>query len=224
MVNRKFKASPVKVTGLTPDGVPFESSLEEDQLFLLRFNSAGIDSISRPTESIVWRDKDGKLHRYTPDLLIRYRATEKYPDGVTVLGEVKPDFLDEKSPKSRLRFKETDDERARKWTAAHNYATLKGWVFRVFRESSIRTPFLRNVKFLIKHLELPRAGEDSARIREYLKVHGSTPIGKLMHALEPVVEVRAALYPALWGCVAKREVAVDLESMLTLSSTLSLPQ
>lgn len=38
MVSRKFGASPVKVTGVTPDHVPFESSLEEDLFFLLRFS------------------------------------------------------------------------------------------------------------------------------------------------------------------------------------------
>ena len=214
MVSRKFRASPVKVTGLTPDLVPFESSLEEDLFFLLRFDVREIASYGRPDSSIPWHDTKGQARTYTPDVVIRYRDTPARPGGQVVLGEVKPDFDDTDSIKSRLPFKETDEERAMKWAAATNFALLNGWEFKVFRESEIRTPRLRNVKFLIRHVDRPAPASECALILGALKRLGPTPMNQLMHQIEADRYKRGSLYPALYTCIVDGRVYTDLETLL----------
>lgn len=222
MVSRKFRASPVKVTGITPDDVPFESSVEEDLFFLLRFDVRTIASYDRPDKPVIWRDKSGKSREYTPDVVIHYRTTRAYPSGRTVLGEVKPDFEDTDSPKSRLSFKETDEERAMKWAAATNFALLNGWEFKVFRDADIRTPRLRNVKFLIRHLDRPATAAACSRVLRALRRFGPTPMNRLMYEIEPDLMKRAALYPALYTCMVDCRIDVDLDVLLKNDTVVSV--
>ncbi len=221
MITRKFKASPVKVTGLTPDHVPFESSLEEDCFFLLRFR-ADVEKFERPSEAVPWLDETGKRRSYTPDVLITYRTPEGGEAPPKMLAEIKPDFDDDDSPKARLPNSETDAERQMKWAAAMNFAKLRGWDFHVFRESEIRTPLLRNVKFLIRHLERPNIDRGAQRLIEALKARGPTPMNALMLEMEPDRYQRALLYPTLYACIATGRVATDLQVLLKVDSLLSV--
>jgi len=223
MISRKFTASPVKVTGLTPDHVPFESSLEQDCFFLLRFR-ADVESFDRPTEAVPWLDETGQRHTYTPDVLITFKAPENGgPVPSKLLSEIKPDFDDEDSPKARLPNSETDEERRMKWAAATNFAKLRGWEFSVFREAAIRTPFLRNVKFLIRNLERPDRDRGSDRLVKALQARGPTPMNTLMLDLEPDRYQRALLYPTLYACIASGRIATDLKVVLKNDALLSVP-
>ncbi|CAN5213424.1 hypothetical protein BH11PSE10_BH11PSE10_16870 [soil metagenome] len=223
MISRKFTASPVKVTGLTPDHVPFESSLEQDCFFLLRFR-ADVESFDRPTEAVPWLDETGQRHTYTPDVLITFKAPENGgPVPSKLLSEIKPDFDDEDSPKARLPNSETDEERRMKWAAATNFAKLRGWEFSVFREAAIRTPFLRNVKFLIRNLERPDRDRGSDRLVKALQERGPTPMNTLMLDLEPDRYQRALLYPTLYACIASGRIATDLKVLLKNDALLSVP-
>jgi len=223
MITRKFTASPVKVTGLTPDHVPFESSLEQDCFFLLRFR-ADVESFDRPTEAVPWLDETGQRHTYTPDVLITFKAPENGgPVPSKLLSEIKPDFDDEDSPKARLPNSETDEERRMKWAAATNFAKLRGWEFSVFREAAIRTPFLRNVKFLIRNLERPDRDRGSDRLVKALQERGPTPMNTLMLDLEPDRYQRALLYPTLYACIASGRIATDLKVLLKNNALLSVP-
>jgi len=223
MISRKFTASPVKVTGLTPDHVPFESSLEQDCFFLLRFR-ADVESFDRPTEAVPWLDETGQRHTYTPDVLITFKAPENGgPVPPKLLSEIKPDFDDEDSPKARLPNSETDEERRMKWAAATNFAKLRGWEFSVFREAAIRTPFLRNVKFLIRNLERPDRDRGSDRLVKALQERGPTPMNTLMLDLEPDRYQRALLYPTLYACIASGRIATDLKVLLKNDALLSVP-
>jgi len=223
MITRKFTASPVKVTGLTPDHVPFESSLEQDCFFLLRFR-ADVESFDRPTEAVPWLDETGQRHTYTPDVLITFKAPENGgPVPSKLLSEIKPDFDDEDSPKARLPNSETDEERRMKWAAATNFAKLRGWEFSVFREAAIRTPFLRNVKFLIRNLERPDRDRGSDRLVKALQERGPTPMNTLMLDLEPDRYQRALLYPTLYACIASGRIATDLKVLLKNDALLSVP-
>lgn len=223
MITRKFTASPVKVTGLTPDHVPFESSLEEDCFFLLRFR-ADVESFDRPTEAIPWMDETGKRHKYTPDVLITFRApADGGPVPPKLLAEIKPDFKDKDSPRARLPNSETEEQRRMKWAAATNFAKLRGWEFDVFRDEQIRTPLLRNVKFLIRNLERPDRDRGSDRMIEALRARGSTPMNALMLDLEPDRYRRALLYPTLYACIAAGRIVTDLNVLLKNDAVLSVP-
>jgi len=222
MVTRKFKASPVKVQGITPTGVLFESALEEDALFLKRFEASRIESIQRCDIAIPWFDANQKRHTYRPDFLIRFKPDE---DGVVrspLIIEVKPDFEQVKSPKKRLKRRETEEERTLKWAAATNYALLNEMEFRPLREHEIRTPKLRNVKFLIRYLESPVPDRCGERICAILRAKGPTGIKRLMEALEPDRLLRAELYPTLWMYIAQGRLQIDLETLMHDETKVSL--
>ncbi len=223
MITRVIKASPVKVTGTTPGDQRFESFLEEEFLVLARFRR-DVESFERPTESIPWRDKDGNLRRYTPDVIVRYRPTADEKRGHVVIHEIKPDFDEEEgTPASRLPRHEDDEENELKWAEAERWAEARGWKFEVVRSTKIRGPYLQNAKFLVKYVErqYPDCGSD--RILSVLTAEGPMSLQALMQRVEPGKAERAALYPTLYVLIARGEIEVDLSQPLCNSSLLKVP-
>jgi hypothetical protein len=224
MITRRFKASPVKVQGVSANDVPFESSLEQDYLVLLRFRRGEIEHVERVTEEIPWFDQGGGRRSYKPDFKITFRLVRKSSHQAVLLSEVKPEFDDDPfNPRSRLPFDETDDERRMKWAAAINFAKVRGWDFEVAWESQIRTPLLQNAKFLIRTLETPSRDMGSKRILDTLKRQGPTTLGDLMHQLEPEELSRAQLLPTLYHCIASKRIAADLDQLLSVKTVLKVP-
>ena len=222
MIKRRFKASPVKVTGVAPDMQPFESSLEEDFYFLLRFRQGkDVVSFSRPTESVVWHDQAGKRRKYTPDVLVEFAASADAPNGAHMLCEIKPDFDDRDNPKARLPRDEDEQENRCKWLAATNFAVTRGWTFKVWRESDIRTPFLENAKFLMRPYERPGSDNGRERLLSLLREGGPAALGTLMSQAEPDLERRARLYPTLYTAIARGQIHADLSVRLSLKTVLS---
>lgn len=225
MITRRFKASPVKVQGVSANDVPFESSLEQDYLVLLRFRRGEIDRVERVVEEIPWFDQNGERRSYKPDFKITFHPVQKSGHQAVLLSEVKPDFEDDQfNPRSRLPFDETDDERRMKWAAAINFARVRRWDFEVALESQIRTPLLQNAKFLIRALETPPKDLGSKRILDTLKQQGPMTLGDLMQQLEPEEHRRAQLLPTLYHCIASKRIAADLEQLLSLKTVLKVPK
>lgn len=224
MITRRFKASPVKVQGVSANDVPFESSLEQDYLVLLRFRLGEIEHVERVTESIPWFDEKGERRRYTPDFKITFRPMGAAAQRAVLLSEVKPEFDDDPfNPRSRLPFDETDEERRMKWAAAINFAKVRSWDFDVALESQIRTPLLRNAKFLIRVLERPPRDMGSKRLLNLLKLQGPTPLGALMQQFEPDEQARALVLPTLYHCIATKQIAADLDELLSVKTVLKVP-
>lgn len=224
MFRRNLTASPVKVTGTAPDGQQFESALEEDFFFLLRFNPQ-VKKWYRPQEPIRWRDPKGKLRDYTPDAVIEMLPGEDGSPGATILAEVKPDFApDDDRPVARLPRRESPEENELKWKAASLFAARQGWTFRVYRESDIRNDYLNNVKFLLRHVERPPIEHGREALLDALQRLGPTPLGRLVEEVSPSVEERARVYPTLYRLIATQEISVDLTKKLHLINTVcSLP-
>lgn len=227
---RKFRASPVKVTGTAPDGQRFESKLEEDFFCLLRFNPYVVSFEDQPTK-IDWLDADGTLRKYTPDVFVRYRQDVpeelRQPPG---LFEIKPEPpADEQTqstdtdakPRPRKRHpprKENDEENKRKWKAAEIVATRNGWTFSVVFEKDIRTPYLENAKFLLRYLERMRDSPYQPRLLAILAERGELTLSNWVGALSHSLESRAEILPACYRLIARREVDVDLSVRLSMQS------
>lgn len=155
MPTRRITRSAVKVTGTVPDGQQFESVLEEDFFILLRFNPT-VESFEQQPIALEWQDPTGSIRDYTPDVLVRYRSdVPETANLMPMLCEVKPDISDETRPSHRRKMTRSDSEKenALKWAAAERYAAQHGWGFKVYRESEIRTPYLENARFLLRHRE-----------------------------------------------------------------------
>lgn len=224
MPTRKITRSPVKVTGTAPDEQKFESTLEEDFFVLLRFNRL-VERFEEQPVTINWLDDAQEIRPYTPDVLVHYRTdlpeSENWPP---VLCEVKPDFTEEtKSPRRRMPpRKENEEENKLKWAAAERYAVKMGWEFKVVRESEIRTPYLSNARFLLRHLERGVDSKYDAELLRLLAQHGSLKLGAWAGLLSKSLEERATVLPACYRLIAKQCVETDLTTLLTLNSVVKV--
>lgn len=223
MPTRKILRSPVKVTGTAPDGQEFESTLEEDFFALLRFNRL-IDRFESQTVTIDWADDTGKIRRYTPDVLVFYRKDlEESKDLRPKLCEIKPDLKDpnEVNPRKKPPRSENEEENLLKWAAAERYAARQGWEFEVFRESAIRTPYLKNAKFLLRALERPIHTYFEAEMLDCLRTEGSMNIEKLVSKFGSTINDRARIYPTCYRLIAQQKISADLTQQLSLNTVVA---
>jgi hypothetical protein len=223
MVTRNIQGSPVKVTGIVPSGVEFESHLEEDFLVLLRFDHR-VEHFERWEDEIVWYDDKGKRRTYTPDFFVRYKAMGAGPSLRPEVIEVKPDF-DEDDPRAVARLPRNEDPRENelKWNAATKECKRKGFRFLVKRESDIRSPYLTNAKFLMAYLERGRDDARSDRILAGLKPGVRVTMGDLLAGLGKSADDRLAYRPPLYRLMATRRLDVDLTEVLTDFTMIGLP-
>ena len=220
MPTRKLKSCPVKVTGTAPDGQEFESTLEEDFFVLLRFNRLVASFEAQPL-TIEWLDANAKIRTYTPDVLVHYRQDMEDSAGMpSMLCEVKPDLPGEgiRSNRRKPPRKENESENKLKWAAAQSYAASRGWEFSVFRESDIRTPYLKNVRFLLRFLEKTGDSQFEPELLNKLVDYGALTMEEWAGTLAPTLHARANVLPACYRLIAQQRVQVDLETVLSLKS------
>jgi hypothetical protein len=222
MVTRRIQGSPVKVTGVTPSDVEFESHLEEDFLTLVRFDHR-VEYFERYRDEIVWYDQSGKRRAYTPDFFIQYKRAADGSCLKPEVIEVKPDFEDD-DPRSVARLPRKEDPYENdKWKAATKECGKKGWRFLVKRESEIRTPYLANARFLMAALERGRDDSRLDAVMAALKPGMRVSMGDLIASLGKDADERLTYRPALYRLIATRRVEVDLTELLQDSSLVGLP-
>jgi len=192
------------VTGIhssskSEDRAMFESTLERDFITTLEL----LDEVShfevQPVK-IEWVDDNGKNRSYTPDVLYSRKTpsgNEKILVEVKYRSDLKKDWIDLKP----------------KFKAAIRFAKSQGWKFKIMTEIEIRTPFLKNAKFLRPFLrEGARNEGDMTLIDGKLKeLKQSTP-NDLLVALASNDWDKAVLLPTLWYLVATNQIAADLIS------------
>ena len=190
--------------------IGFESTLEKDFFLLLEFDRR-VESFEEQPVTIPYHNPEGRLCRYTPDVLVRYR-----PVLTGQLGG--PPALCEVKYRSDLR--EHGAEYRPKFTAARRYARDRGWRFRVVTEREIRTPRLRNIRFLLRYRPMRVDDTDRDALLTALRAHGTaTPDALLALArLDPLRYAEALA--TLWHLVATEQIGVDLDRLLTPHSVL----
>lgn len=180
---------------------PFESPLERDFLELLRFDEINVDSYDTQQPVIYYVNDEGYERRYTPDIFVKFKS------GRLVMFEVKPrDILREKWAEFRPRFKQ-----------AIRYGKKHGYDFRIITDLEIRTPYLKNVKFLSRYKRLefdPR----HCLILEKLQALGVSSPAQLIKFVAHSKVAQAELLPTLWALVANFKISVDLSIELTMDS------
>jgi hypothetical protein len=203
---RDIKISSRSITGTMPDGKRYESSLERDLMILLNFDPLVHLYTPQPL-SIRYQANDGSWRRYTPDGLIEYRTDIFVHDPRPVLVEVK----------YRKDFRGKTKELIPKIRAARKYAKENGWLFEIYTEDKIRTPFLDNVRFLTPYLH---QGDVELMIwltEELAKAGESTP-KKLTSALYRDKWNQAILTTSLWALIARRDIGCDLAVPLNMNT------
>lgn len=196
------------VTGTMPNGNRYESSLERDFMILLQFDFS-VDIYTPQPVVVKYQDQRGNWCRYTPDGLIEWRADLRR-DSRPVLVEIK--------------YREAFHGQWRAWRerirAAKRYADEHGWLFEMYTEREIRTPYLENARFLLPYRNRsfdPIAEEAvTTAINELIE---TTP-SALAAFISPDRWRQAEILPTIWKLLAERRIGFDLVQPLTMQSPL----
>jgi hypothetical protein len=202
---------PISTRSLTGEvgGKEFESSLERDLLMLMHWDCK-VDTFQTQPVRIEYNDRDGKLRRYTPDLLIKFhqlKGRNSVP-ARPILCEVK----------YRADLIAMISELRPKFRAARHYAKEKGWKFMIATEREIRTPYLENVRFLWRYREARWDIGHGTRIKQALCASGEISIRDLLAATYVSERMRAEAIWTLWCLVARKEINCDLSAPLNINS------
>ncbi len=146
--------------------VMWESQIERDYIYLLEFDPA---VISFEEQSVCVRyhdDRDGKIHRYTPDFLVT-RAGNR----VQVV-EIKDD-----------KTAESDDCR-QLFRRVAPIICREGYEFMVVTDSMIRVqPLLDNVKLLQKYSTIRISDSHLLSLNDILSNRENIPFGEIVHLM-----------------------------------------
>lgn len=193
--------------------VAFESALERDFYLLLDFD-ATVASFEEQPVHIGYEHPMGSHRTYTPDVLVYYRAA-------SALAQTPP-------PPTLYEVKYREELRAHwaeykaKFKAAQRYARQQNWRFRLISEREIRTPYLKNVKFLREYRCRVVDRHDRDRLLAVLAEQGETDAQALLTRLSPTRAVYARLLPVLWHLVAVGQIGAQLAVPLTMRTALWL--
>jgi len=210
---RKIPKNYRSVTGLVASELnakqtAFESTLERDFMLLAEFDPDVLSYEEQPVR-IDYLSVDGQTRHYTPDILVIYRQTSTS----TML---KPPLLVE--IKYRRGLFERWQELKPKFRAARRYAKEQGWSFKIITEVEIRTPYLKNVKFLRQYQRRPIDLAGASMLLQKVSELRSTDPGSLLTSVSQDAHDRAHLLPTLWSLVAQRKIGADLNQPLTMQS------
>ena len=182
----------------------FESSLERDWLIALDFDPT-ICLIREQPFSIHY-ELDGKIRRYTPDILVKSVSSRK--KNTTTVYEVKPL---EKLKAEWYRYKP-------RFRAAIHHCHTRDWNFKIVTEREIRTPFVRNAKFLRRYRTLPIQKLVARQLLYTLKALGETTPQTLLVAAYLTEEKQMVAVTELWRLIANRVIITLLDEPLTMQS------
>lgn len=204
---------PINVRSLTGEvvGQQFESSLERDALLLVHWDCY-VDSYQSQPVTIEYVDKELRPRRYTPDLLINYRADIHLPGH---MGPRKP-LLCEIKYRSDL----AKDWKALKpkFVAARKYAAERDWEFRVLTDREIRTAYLKNIQFLWSYKFADFHGHHYRCLSDTLKILEETDPKTLLDATYQSVTMRGEALWTLWCMLARGWIGCDLTAPLTMET------
>jgi hypothetical protein len=194
--------------------VAFESSLERDLLALLEFDSNIVHYEEQPIK-IEYMDAEGKLRNYTPDILIVYENENVSPFGRThILGEVKY------RPELFSKWKELKP----KFKAARRLCENRGWKFSIFTEVEIRTPYLKNIRFLLPYRNYAPNAEYCDNITDILQQSDSLTVSELLDIYSANEIERLQIIPYIWQLTATGKIHTDLNLPLNMNSQLWLTE
>lgn len=210
---RKIPRKSRSLSGLLPSSkngrqLAFESALERDLFLLLEFSPEVRRYEEQPTQIVVLHP-DGREGTYVPDALVGYHDASR------------PEELLEVKYEETLRT--SAEELAPVFESANRHAQQNGLRFRVVTEREIRTPYLKNAKFLLPYRDqIPNAVVVDA-LHRAISVNGPRTVSALINAVSGATGViPAEVLPVVWHLVARFQVAADLDRPLTMESVISL--
>jgi hypothetical protein len=98
------------------------------------------------------------------------------------------------------------------------YAKKQGWEFRILTEREIRTPYLKNVKFLRQYRQIPANYDYEKLLLGAMRELRETDPEALLLAIFQDKWNRALLIPSLWRLISLRRIGTDITEPLTMRS------
>lgn len=199
---RKIGVQTRSLTGTMPDSNRYESSLEGDFMVLVR-NDPDFRCFNAQPVAVPLLKPDGRAARpYKPDGLVQWKSG-------------KPPWLVE------IKYRKDCSGQwrvlRRKFRAASDFAVARGWRFKVFTENEIRGARLQNFTFLEDYGRRRARPKVERLVREAIVSGRSTPAEVVAQIASRGVDPADAL-PSLWRLIARREVQIDFEAKLTMTS------
>ncbi|MCI1711380.1 MAG: TnsA endonuclease N-terminal domain-containing protein [Chiayiivirga sp.] len=206
---RRRRGSYLGVTGKYPslknEHCLFGESFRERDLFVACNFDPTVERVDDHPFKINYLDGT-KARHYTPDALLRRSQPGTPPEIV----EVK---LAEYLTKDALKFEAA-------FAAARAYAVTHGMVFRILTEQELPRPKVRNLRFLFPYRYYKDCPLTETAIRQAL-VRPMT-LGAICKELEASGLERSRVIDQVWRLVSLQQVAVDLDSVLSMGSLLEL--
>jgi hypothetical protein len=189
--------------------VDHESALERDYFVLQEF-SPEVSRFEEQPVRIPITGTGGVTGSYVPDGLTWYHDPQRPP----TLAEVKYQW----------QLEQDKDELAPKLQAGHEYALLNGLEFVVATDREIKTPLLKNAKFLLPYRENPPEPKVAAVCLQLVVQHGPLTAGRLQSLLADSVGMHPGeVLPCIWFHVATFAMRTDLQTPLNMNSLLTTP-
>lgn len=188
----------------------FESLLERDYMILLEFD----DAVERFEEQPLKIPVKKGVKPYVPDILIHFNGSDRQLR--------RPLLAEVKHTSDLARNREKYDP---KFERVREYATDRGWDFRIVTEKDIRIPRLSSLKFLRDYLHSAPEPWQADCIIDALQAEGRPmSLDALLDRLCKGDSERLRLVPAVWHMAAIQRIAIDLEQPINDKTRLSLPQ
>jgi len=185
--------------------VPFESALERDLATLLEFDDSVLTFETQPIELNYKRGN--RDCRGVPDFLVTYH---EHVGRRPLLCDVK--YREEL-------FNKWKDLKPR-LVAAKRHAAANDWDYKLLTEVEIRTPFLRNARFLLPYQRCAPDPRHTEFLLRTLRAMETASARALLEACCEDTWNRAQLIPTLWCLIGRGNIGVDLDEPITMESVL----
>ncbi len=194
-------------------GARYESGLERD-FYELMTQDPLFDRVDWQPLHVQYVAANGMKRVYTPDALVFFRA-----DPVTGIAP-RPLLVE---VKYRDEYRERFWELKARLRAARWHAKSMGWRFAVFTEREIRTVRFANRRMLNGFIDRHPCQEYLGGLSDRLRQSGPLPVRSLLEAISADLWTQAAILPTLWWMVGHGGLEADLDTPLTMQSTVWLP-
>jgi hypothetical protein len=206
MPARKIPLNYRNITGFvqsdkSDDYTYFESSLERDALLLAEYDKSIVSFKTQPKR--FYFELEGKRRHYTPDIFVTYN------NGLNLFVEVK----------YRRDLYENWRELKPKFKAViHSLRHESNTRFKIWTELEIRTPYLKNVTFLLPYKKRPVEDYQVQTIHKILNRMDSLTPKELISLCSGNLITQAEFLNSLWYCIANDLVKIDLFREMTMDS------
>ncbi|AHF01976.1 transposase [Thiomicrospira aerophila AL3] len=193
----------------------FESKIERDFLTLLEFDDSVIEVTEQPF-TIEYENHNGRPTTYTPDFLIEFKS----PLTSSSYSAYRKSLLVEVKPHDILKKKFLDLKP--KFQIGMRFAKANDMVFKIFSDSKIRTPKLKNIQMIARYKRYKYCLNEESRIREHLQNVGHTRLDHLLCFLYVTEEQRSIALGQIWQLVWNKQIGCDLTLPLNLQTVVWL--